>query len=158
MAGPVVKAGRELTWFTLELQDRLIAQCRLGMKPEWAARRCQVAPKALEYILEIGARKTDDSAPFRSFVGRWIAAEAELMEQKVTEWNAGDGAAYTFLVQRWPNVWGPKAKPSFDPLLKQDDDQAQDDMAQLRAILANPGDFGLLELFAEFGRLRPDGT
>lgn len=156
MAGAVLKAGRKLEWFTLAMQDRLIQCCRDGMKPEWAAKRCRVAPRALLSILEIGARKGPDAEVFREFVGRWIEAEAELVEEKVAAWKAGDGGAYVFLKERWPNDFGPKAKPAFDPFAIQD--ETGDDLAQLEAILANPFEFGLEELFAKHGRLRPDGT
>lgn len=149
------KPGAKLEWFTDELQGRLLAAAGTGLKPRWVAFRCGMAPKALMGILEMGSKR-DAVEPFRSFARRWVATEAELMEQKCKLWSAGERSAFEFLRERWPKVWGPDADPDYEVLPV--DASNQDDLDQLEAILASPDDFGVLHLFEKHGRLRPDGT
>lgn len=142
-------------WFTKELQEALLGSARDGLKTKWVAIRHGVAPGGLRHILETGAKK-GSGEPFRSFYIRWMRHRAECMEALHQRWTGGDHGAGMVLKELFPGVYGKDAEPDWDPF-----DAAKasaDDMEQLDAILDNPAEFGLLDMFAKHKRLRPDGT
>jgi hypothetical protein len=154
----IVRPAPDLPWFTEELQDELIEAGRNGLKTEWVARYCGVAPHALKGILDLGARR-DAVEPFRTFFRRWIRQRTELMKRTHDKWvEDNDGMAFTLLKELWPDVYGKDAKPDHDPFSRNVSNA--DELAQLEAIIENPWAYGddIGELFRKHGRLRPDGT
>lgn len=148
----------ELPWFTPELQADLLEAGRNGLKTEWVARYCGVAPHALTGILDLGARK-DAVDPFRSFFRRWMRQRTELMKTHHDRWvENADSASYALLKELWPQVYGKDAKPDHDPwarIVTHDEE-----LGQLEAIIENPAAYGddIFALFEKHGRLRADGT
>lgn len=143
----------ELPWFTAEVQAGLVACVATGLKPSWIARRCGVHPKALGHILELGGRK-DAVEPYRSFVRRWVDAEAALMEEKTMAWRDGSSTAWQFLQQRWPSVWGKDAAPDYEAISPAASNA--DELEQLDAIIRDPAAYGpdVYEMFRKHGRLK----
>lgn len=155
--GAIVQ-GAKLDWFTAELQDDLLEAARHGLKTEWVARYCDVAPHALTGILDMGARR-DAVDPFRSFFRRWMRQRTTLMKDLHERWVlSNDSLAYSLLKELWPQVYGKDAKPDHDPFERAV--TTQEEMAQLEAIIVNPWAYGddIGELFRKHGRLRADGT
>jgi hypothetical protein len=156
--GAVTRAAPDLPWFTEELRQELLAAAVHGLKTEWVARYCGVAPKALEAILEMGARK-GAAEPFRQFFMRWTKQRVELMKHHHERWvTIGDSLSYALLKELWPQVYGKDAKPDYDPFAKAV--THEEELAQLEAIIENPYAYGddIGDLFKKHGRLRPDGT
>jgi hypothetical protein len=156
MAG-LVRAP-ELPWFTDELQAELIDAAQFGLKTEWVARYCGVAPHALEGILELGARK-GAADPFRSFFRRWTRQRVELMKTHHEQWvRDGNSLSYALLKELWPQVYGKDAKPDYDPFSRVV--THEEELAQLDGIIENPAAYGddIFELFRKHGRVRADGT
>jgi hypothetical protein len=154
----LAKVAADAPWFTPELQTQLIEEGRLGLKTEWVARLCNVNPRALQTILDMGARKDADEV-FRHFFQRWTAARVGLMRDLHTRWVVnGDSMAYTLLKELWPQSYGKDAKPDYDPFANVV--THAEEMAQLEAIIENPWAYGddIAELFKKHGRLREDGT
>lgn len=147
----LARTGPDLPWFTDELQHDLIEACRTGLKPKWAALLCNVAPKALGGILDLGSRR-DAAEPFRGFVRRWTKVEAELMRDKVVEWRDGNSSAFAFLKDRWPKVWGPDAEPDYEALSATVTNAEEEE--QFEQILADPEAFGVEHLFTKHGWVR----
>lgn len=154
----LARAEPELPWFTADLQAELIEAGKNGMKTEWVARYCGVAPHALANILDMGARR-DASERFRSFFMRWTRVRVELMKRLHDEWiQFGNTASHTMLVALFPQVYGKDAKPDHDPFARAV--SHEEELQQLDAIIDNPGAYGddIFELFRKHKRLRPDGT
>lgn len=148
----------DLSWFTIEVQDSLIEASRNGLKTEWVARYCGVAPHALIGILDRGARR-DALEPFRSFFRRWMRQRTELMKALHDRWvENNDSMAYALLKELWPQVYGKEAKPDHDPFERAV--THEEELAQLEAIVENPYAYGddIGDLFKKHGRLRADGT
>lgn len=145
-------------WFTPELQDEILDAAATGMKTEWVARYCGVAPHAMTGILDLGARK-DAVDPFRSFFRRWMRMRCELMKTHHDRWvTTGDSISYALLKELWPQVYGKDAKPDHDPFARVV--SHAEELSQLEAIIENPAAYGddILALFEKHKRLRPDGT
>lgn len=156
--GAVTRAAPDVPWFTDELQAELLDAGKNCLKTEWVARFCGVAPRALEGILDLGARKGAEER-FRSFFMRWTKIRVKLMKELHDKWiENNDGMAYAQLKELFPAVYGKDAKPDYDPFGKVV--SHDEEMAQLEAIIDNPGAYGddVFELFRKHGRLRPDGT
>lgn len=148
----------ELPWFTPELQDELLETATHGLKTEWVARHCGVAPVALCGILDLGARR-DAVDPFRSFFRRWMRKRSQLMKDHHERWVLnGDSVSYALLKELWPQVYGKDAKPDHDPFAQVV--SHAEEMAQLEAIVENPYSYGddIGDIFKKHKRLRPDGT
>jgi hypothetical protein len=154
----VIRSGPDLPWFTAELQDSLCEAARNGMKTEWVARYCNVAPHALQNILDLGARRDADER-FRSFFRRWTQVRVALMKKLHDEWiEMRDTTSHAMLKELWPQVYGKDAKPDHDPFARAV--TTEEEMGQLEAIIENPWAYGddVGELFKKHGRLRADGT
>jgi hypothetical protein len=152
----IVRVTDEKSPLTEELQGALLEALGSGLKPRWVALLCNVAPTTLRGWLEQGSKR-DARQPYRGFVVKWTNAEARLMREYVEKWlRLGDSTAYAFLKERWPRWWGPKAEGDYEALGATMTNA--EELAQFEAILANPEEFGVHELFAKHNRLRPDGT
>lgn len=155
---PALVRVPELPWFTEELQDELLDTAKNGLKTEWVARYCGVAPHALTGILDLGARR-DAVDPFRSFFRRWMKQRTELMKTHHDRWvENNDSLSYALLKELWPQVYGKEAKPDYDPFARVV--TQEEELAQLEAIIENPAAYGddILELFRKHGRLMADGS
>lgn len=152
----IVRQTDENSPLTEALQNQLLEALGSGLKPRWVALLCNVAPTTLRGWLEQGSKR-DARNPYRSFVVRWTHTEAQLMRTHVEKWMTfGDATAYAFLKERWPRWWGPKAESDYEALGATMTNA--EEREQLRALVDNPAEFGVLDIFAECGRLRADGT
>lgn len=151
----IVRTSDDKSPLTEALQGQLLEALSSGLKPRWVALACNVAPASLRGWLEQGSKR-DARQPYRSFVVKWTQTEAQLMRRYVEAFSLGDNGAYTFLKERWPRWWGPKAEGDYEALGVTSTNA--DDLAQLKAIIDSPDEYGVLHLFAEAGRLRADGT
>jgi hypothetical protein len=151
----VVRAP-DLSWFSEEVQNDLLAAGASGMKVRWVALYCGVAPKALENILDMGQRR-DADPKLRSFFRRWMDGRTRLMFSLHERWVAGDLGAHVLLCALFPEAYGKDAQPDWQPFQTQ---SSADDLEQLRAIIDNPAAFGdeVYQMFQAAGRLRADGT
>lgn len=146
----------DLSWFTLAVQNELLAAGASGMKVRWVALYCGVKPSALENILDMGQRR-DAPTELKAFFRRWMDGRTQMMFGLHERWVKGDRLAHELLVELFPEAYGKDAQPDWQPFQTQ---STAEDMAQLEAIVENPAAFGdeVYQLFAKHGRLKADGT
>lgn len=139
---------------TEAVADRIIECLReSGMKLKWVGYYCGVSPTTLISWLEQGAKR-DGMEPYRSFAIRWVRTEAELMHTKAQLWMLGDSGALSFLKERWPKVYGPKAEPDYEAFTTGSTNA--EEMAQLEDIIRAPEEYSVEHLFEKWGWRRDD--